>query len=536
MQDIFSAPSDSHFPISIPGYQMLGLLGQGASGQVYKAKQISTGQFVAIKVAIASFAKTNAVPNDLFAMANTIPKDMFALANKVAFNGAQQRLAQESRVLALLSHPHLVRLIDLGSGSGGQTFMVLEYLSGTTLRSFLRRNGALTLPDTTALMAQLLDALAYLHHHNIVHRDLKPENIIVNSSGCTLHLKIVDFGLAGDLGEGLSSYGAGTPAYSAPEQLRGEPCGLATDIYAWALIFLECLNAKPCVQGQTSGEVIAQQLNTRPVFPEAIAELPLASLLARALQKELRQRSDNAAVLYEELTNLAPQNRVASRVQSFFSNPAKHGRAGSNTASNQSTLEHFPAIAAPASEVREHCILCVRLLLVPANDASVDLNILNEIQQEQLHWCINTVHAGHGECLGVLGECMVFHFDHNAGVQRLSPIPDADARQNLTLAAAAVLELSTRLRRRSRLLEIQHGVRITYYAALHQHYASSDRSSLNHAISMALHLTSLASAETILSSARAQSLLGHCLCFVPWGLAQKANPPALLFELLGTAI
>ena len=403
--------------------------------------------------------------------------------------------------------------------------MVLEYLPGTTLRNFLRRHGALTLADTLALMVQLLDALAFLHQHSIVHRDLKPENIMVMSSGCALHLKIVDFGLAGDHREpALTNAGAGTPAYCAPEQLRGEPCVLATDIYAWALIFLECLSANPCVQGSTPSEVIAQQLNTCVVLPEAITALPLASLLTRALQKDIRQRSDDAEALYGELAKFAARLRAAPRAQGLFSRPVRHDRPWPNAETKQSTLESFPAAAGIAQNLHGHSIFCIRLCLVPANNASACLSLLNEIQQEQLRWCANKVHAGLGECLGVLGDCAAFHFDHGS------------AAENITLAAQVALDLSKRVRRRSRLLEVQHGVRMALSVSLHQHGASGDRSSLNHAVNIGLNLLNLARSGDILSGESTQRLLVHCLRFAPWKPAKQDGQSTMVFKLLGAEI
>jgi len=161
------------FPVGVPGYQSLGLLGQGASGQVFKARQRSTGQFVAIKIPSTPSIHDPATRRRVY-----------------------QRLHQETRVLAMLQHAHVVRLIDKGIAQGGLIFAVLEFIPGETLRDFLRHNGRMSLLDTLNLMVQLLDVLASLHKHGIVHRDIKPENVMVVPTGASLHAKVFDFGLA----------------------------------------------------------------------------------------------------------------------------------------------------------------------------------------------------------------------------------------------------------------------------------------------------------------------------------------------------
>jgi serine/threonine protein kinase len=259
-----------------PGYETLEVLGRGAFAEVFKAKQLSSGQLVALKVA----------------------------------HGVEWRhVAHESRVLAGLKHAHVVRLIASGSAIGAPECSVLEYLSGSTLRHLLRQHGALSLAGTLELMSQLLDALVFLHGHQIAHGDLKPENIIltpIKRFGATqrqaakFKLTLIDFGHARDCSTPLTSTQyAATPAYSAPEQLRGESCVPASDVHAWALIFLECLSAKACFAGRTRQEVITQRLRMPVELPAALGR-PLIHILQLALQPKAQQR-ETATVLQHKL-------------------------------------------------------------------------------------------------------------------------------------------------------------------------------------------------------------------------------------------
>lgn len=449
------------FPVGVPGYQSLGFLGQGASGQVFKARQRSTGQWVAIK----------------------IPHPPTP-GNSASSRRVQQRLHQETRVLALLQHPHVVRLIDKGMAAGGLLFAVLEFIPGQTLRDFLLHHGSLSLGETLALMAQLLDALACLHAHHIVHRDLKPENIMVLSTGVALHAKVLDFGLASHRGEPLFAGGAeGTPAYCAPEQLRGECCVAATDLYAWALVFLECLSARPCLQGASFNEVLRQQLSASAiVLPDMLIGHPLEPLLRRALHKDVHQRASDAARLHGELLLcLAPRVEVSALARGAWDGTAK-----------QLTLDTVQApVDAATSGVRALVVLCVALHLCPAKNASVHLSDLQEIRAQQMQWCANAVQGGQGQSAGVLGDCMLFHFEQGPS-----------SAQNLHQAAVVALDLCTRVQRRSRVLEVQHGVTVDISGGMHTVTLASwgDTSGRNLGINVALHLNSLAEPGAIVAS------------------------------------
>src|SRR5437773_9069182 len=232
-------------------YEILAQLAEGSFGQVYKGRQRSTGQAVAIKV--LRFREGDAPAN---------------VENQIA------RFRREMRVSAELSHPNIVRLIDSGESDAGLLYAVFEHVPGSTLREILVTEGRLSWGVARHLMIQVLDALACAHAHGVVHRDLKPANIMVTKTGAQQNAMVLDFGLGG-LAREVQDWSLprltatreilGTPAYAAPEQLRGEPVSTRSDLYAWGLILLECLTGELALQGQSTHEVIVQQLSPEPV-------------------------------------------------------------------------------------------------------------------------------------------------------------------------------------------------------------------------------------------------------------------------------
>jgi serine/threonine-protein kinase len=154
----------------------------------------------------------------------------------------QQRFEREARVLARLSHPHIVTVHDFGALSDGSGYLVMEYVAGGTLRSRL----PLLLEEAARVAQQLCSALAYAHAAGVVHRDIKPSNVFLHQTAHGEMPKILDFGIAkivreAALGQSLTVDGSllGTPAYMAPERFRRGPYGPKSDVYSLGAMLYE---------------------------------------------------------------------------------------------------------------------------------------------------------------------------------------------------------------------------------------------------------------------------------------------------------
>src|SRR5262249_39353300 len=200
--------------------EMLGKLGAGGMGEVYRAKDTKLGRDVAIKVLPAAFVRDESL---------------------------QRRFQQEARALATLNHPHIAAIYGL-EDTGPTCALVLELVEGPTLADRLE-SGPIALKDALSIAHQLADALEAAHEKGIVHRDLKPANIKVTSTGV---VKVLDFGLAKALeGETVSQTFSraltrtgpgivlGTPAYMSPEQASGQSIDKRTDIWAFGCVLYE---------------------------------------------------------------------------------------------------------------------------------------------------------------------------------------------------------------------------------------------------------------------------------------------------------
>src|SRR5471032_2408210 len=210
-------------------YRIIGLLGRGGMGEVYRATDLTLGQSVALK-----FLPQEAARNQRLL----------------------ERFHGEVRVARLVSHPNVCRVYDIGQVEG-VPFISMEYVDGEDLASLLLRIGRLP-PDKALETARKLCAgLAAAHDKGVIHRDLKPQNIMLNKRGEVL---IMDFGLAAIAGQlSGAEIRNGTPAYMAPEQLKGSEVTARSDIYALGLVLYELFTGKRPYEAKSLQELIDLQ-------------------------------------------------------------------------------------------------------------------------------------------------------------------------------------------------------------------------------------------------------------------------------------
>lgn len=192
-------------------------------------------------------------------------------------------------LLAGLHHPHLATVLAAGT-DGGQPYSVLEWIGGPSLKAVLA-GGAPPPERALAWTAQLLAALGYLHDAGVIHRDISAANLLIAPDG---RLKVTDFGLAARPGQGGSA--AGTPAYMAPEQMRGAPADARADLYAAGVVLYQLLTGRLPFEGN-AGAVVQQALAAPPPAPSlrcAALGTRFDALLAQALAREAAQRFQSA--------------------------------------------------------------------------------------------------------------------------------------------------------------------------------------------------------------------------------------------------
>jgi serine/threonine-protein kinase len=223
------------------------------------------------------------------------------LAADPAFRG---RLEREARAMARIEHPCVVDVHDHGEAGGGDSplvYLVMELISGATLRDLLEERGALSVPEALAVLEPVLAALAAAHRQGMAHRDVKPENVLISHTGA---VKVVDFGLvtAAAAGGGATRTGMimGTPAYLSPEQVLGEGVGPRTDVYAAGVLLFELLTGEPPFTGEHALSVAYQHVNTDvPAPSELVGGIPpeLDGLVARATRRAAEDRPADAETL-----------------------------------------------------------------------------------------------------------------------------------------------------------------------------------------------------------------------------------------------
>lgn len=303
--DIYSTrDSQVLVPLVAGRYQVLGLLGTGATGRVYRALDRELDEIVALKV---------------------LNQELLDSPEVIA------RFRQEVKLARRVTHPNVARTFDIGD-YGGQRYMTMEFIDGEALRQVIRRSAPMAAAEAIGIVRSLCAGLSAAHSAGIIHRDLKPDNVLVDKRG---RVVINDFGIAhafnaeGNAGQRLA---VGTPAYMAPEQVQGlvEPDPRA-DLYALGCIFFELLTGERAWPGDSAIEVATARLLNPPPDPrDRRAKVPdvLAGLVIMCLGQMPDERPSSALILdrmladaMEQVADIEPALRTSSSLDGYPAPP-----------------------------------------------------------------------------------------------------------------------------------------------------------------------------------------------------------------------
>jgi serine/threonine-protein kinase len=268
-------------------YRIEERLSEGGMGTVYRGTHVLMDKTVAVKVLRPSLAADEKI---------------------VA------RFSREARAASKISHPHALSVTDFGESDNGVVFLVMEYLSGKTLKEIIRQEGPMPLPRVVEILRQVGGALDAAHGEGVVHRDLKSDNIMLLSSSGTDYSKVLDFGIAkikepeGEYNPGLTAPDLviGTPQYMSPEQCSQSPdIDARSDIYSLGVILYEMLVGHvPFTGGSPTAIMLKHLQHPAPSVLDERSDIPeqVARVVARALEKRPEDRYEMVSELVEDFT------------------------------------------------------------------------------------------------------------------------------------------------------------------------------------------------------------------------------------------
>lgn len=283
--------------VLIPGFEVISLLGKGGHGIVYKAICKTLNRTVALKI-----------------MADNVAADQ---------NKNLERIHNEGKILARLSHPNIVQVFQVGFTSDGKAYLVSEFLEGTTLDKLLSERGKLNDNETKSIIRQVCEALSFLHENGLVHRDVKPSNIMLTADHGSKYfqVKLLDFGVTKDFAEQGAAENAartatlamlGTPAYMSPEQCKGIKVDARSDLYSLACVCFQCIYGEMPFTGESAFSVQYKHINQEVRDLEPIKAHPLDSLsqfFGKAMAKDRDARQQNAKQFKDEFVEALKKTR-----------------------------------------------------------------------------------------------------------------------------------------------------------------------------------------------------------------------------------
>lgn len=275
-------------------HRIVSHLASGGMGQVYLAERIETGAYAAAKFSLTE---------------NEVPREL---------------LDHEAAVLERFQHPNIVRFYEIGTTFDGQDYLLLEYVPGIDLASWLTLSPSrMSRATLLSVLCQLGSAIDYVHARGIVHSDIKPANVMFDQQ-VSGSVRLVDFGLAFDGRDACARRGsAGTPGYMAPEQLRAEPCGPAIDRFAFASLAFELLTGFALQPWATLSRVRAHaKLRGDALDHRSLVGPELEHVFEHALHDRAEQRFASCSSFVSALRSALEAEQARSDAHAMLSEPA----------------------------------------------------------------------------------------------------------------------------------------------------------------------------------------------------------------------
>ncbi|MFP4162562.1 MAG: serine/threonine protein kinase [Chitinispirillaceae bacterium] len=272
-------------PSYIGHYKILGVLGKGGMGDIYKAVQEPLNRVVALKVLPPQFSRD----------------DEFA-----------KRFEIEARAISLLQHQNIVSIFEYGDEDGYQYF-AMQFVDGTDLGRYIDDHRLIPTSEIIDISKQICRGLRYAHSNSIIHRDIKPQNVLLDKKR---NARLSDFGIAKIFsGTNITMTGSavGTPEYMSPEQAQGKKLDVQTDIYSLGIVMYEMLTRKPPFLANNPMAVAYKQVHELPLPPSVKRkDTPkrLELIILKALKKEKRARYDTIEEMLEHLDSVDPSELV----------------------------------------------------------------------------------------------------------------------------------------------------------------------------------------------------------------------------------
>ena len=298
-------------------YEIHELIGVGGMANVYRCTDTLDDREVAIKI-----LKDEYLNNEEFS----------------------RRFKNESKAIAMLSHPNIVKVYDVSFGDMIQ-YIVMEYIDGITLKEYIDRQGIIEWKDVIHLTTQVLKALQHAHESGIVHRDIKPQNIMLLQDGT---IKVTDFGIARFSDKAtrtMTDQAIGSVHYISPEQARGDQTDGKTDIYSVGVMLYEMLTGRLPFDGDTAVSVALMQLQQQPKRPREVnpaIPIGLEQITMKAMQKKPGDRYASAAEMLNDIERFRLNPSIVFEYGAFVDNqPTKHVNSIKETAKDESGVNHI---------------------------------------------------------------------------------------------------------------------------------------------------------------------------------------------------